>query len=418
MAAKSQKPTLKFDDKDKALEAALAHIEKQFGKGAVMKLGDTNAKITVEVVPTGALSVDLALGVGGVPKGRIIEVFGPESSGKTTLALHMVAEVQKRGGIAGYVDAEHAMDPTYAKALGVDIDNLYISQPDDGEQALEITETMVRSGAIDIVIVDSVAALVPRAEIEGEMGDSHMGLQARLMSQALRKLTGITNKSNCTVVFINQLREKIGVSFGNPETTTGGRALKFYASIRIDIRKTDVLKQGTDIIGNRTKVKIVKNKVAPPFKLAEFDIMYGKGISREGDILDLAVEIEVVNKSGAWYSYKETRIGQGRENAKQYLVDNPQVCLEIENLVREHYQLPPVTIPVPKAEGADAPAKQSDAAGKEAAAEKADAPAEKADADKKVDTAEKADAEKTDAPAEKPSPAKKKPASTEEVEVE
>lgn len=418
MAAKSQKPTLKFDDKDKALEAALAHIEKQFGKGAVMKLGDTSAKITVEVVPTGALSVDLALGVGGVPKGRIIEVFGPESSGKTTLALHMVAEVQKRGGIAGYVDAEHAMDPTYAKALGVDIDNLYISQPDDGEQALEITETMVRSGAIDIVIVDSVAALVPRAEIEGEMGDSHMGLQARLMSQALRKLTGITNKSNCTVVFINQLREKIGVSFGNPETTTGGRALKFYASIRIDIRKTDVLKQGTDIIGNRTKVKIVKNKVAPPFKLAEFDIMYGKGISREGDILDLAVEIEVVNKSGAWYSYKETRIGQGRENAKQYLVDNPQVCLEIENLVREHYQLPPVTIPAPKAEGADAPAKQSDAAGKEAAAEKADAPAEKADADKKADAAEKADAEKTDAPAEKPSPAKKKPASTEEVEVE
>ena len=340
MAAKNAKDDARFEDKQKALDAALSQIEKQFGKGAVMKLGDNNAQMQVEVVPSGSLSLDLALGVGGVPKGRIVEVYGPESSGKTTVALHMVAEVQKRGGIAGYVDAEHAMDPTYAKALGVDIDNLYISQPDDGEQALEIAETMVRSGAIDIVIVDSVAALVPRAEIEGEMGDSHMGLQARLMSQALRKLTGITNKSNCTVVFINQLREKIGVTFGNPETTTGGRALKFYSSIRMEIRKADVLKQGTEIVGNRVKVKIAKNKVAPPFKTAEFDIIYGKGISREGDILDLAADVDIVNKSGAWYAYNETRIGQGRENAKQFLRDNPDVCQEIENRVREHYDLP------------------------------------------------------------------------------
>ena len=340
MAAKNAKDDARFEDKQKALDAALSQIEKQFGKGAVMKLGDNNAQMQVEVVPSGSLSLDLALGVGGVPKGRIVEVYGPESSGKTTVALHMVAEVQKRGGIAGYVDAEHAMDPTYAKALGVDIDNLYISQPDDGEQALEIAETMVRSGAIDIVIVDSVAALVPRAEIEGEMGDSHMGLQARLMSQALRKLTGITNKSNCTVVFINQLREKIGVTFGNPETTTGGRALKFYSSIRMEIRKADVLKQGTEIVGNRVKVKIAKNKVAPPFKTAEFDIIYGKGISREGDILDLAADVDIVNKSGAWYAYNETRIGQGRENAKQFLRDNPDVCQEIENQVREHYDLP------------------------------------------------------------------------------
>lgn len=341
--AKDNKDEIKFEDKQKALDAALSQIEKQFGKGAVMKLGDDSAKMNVEVVPTGSLSLDIALGVGGVPKGRIIEVYGPESSGKTTVALHMVAEVQKRGGIAGYIDAEHAMDPTYAKALGVDIDNLYISQPDDGEQALEIAETMVRSGAIDIVIVDSVAALVPRAEIEGEMGDSHMGLQARLMSQALRKLTGITKKSNCTVVFINQLREKIGVTFGNPETTTGGRALKFYASIRIDIRKSDVIKQGTDFVGNRVKVKIAKNKVAPPFKTAEFDIVYGQGISKEGDILDLASEVDIVNKSGAWYAYGETRIGQGRENAKTFLKEHPDMCREIENKVREHYGLPTLT---------------------------------------------------------------------------
>lgn len=351
MAAKNAKEDTKFEDKQKALDAALSQIEKQFGKGAVMKLGDNNAQMQVEVVPSGSLSLDLALGVGGVPKGRIVEVYGPESSGKTTVALHMVAEVQKRGGIAGYVDAEHAMDPTYAKALGVDIDNLYISQPDDGEQALEIAETMVRSGAIDIVIVDSVAALVPRAEIEGEMGDSHMGLQARLMSQALRKLTGITNKSNCTVVFINQLREKIGITFGNPETTTGGRALKFYSSIRMEIRKADVLKQGTEIVGNRVKVKIAKNKVAPPFKTAEFDIIYGKGISKEGDILDLAADVDIVNKSGAWYAYKETRIGQGRENAKQFLRENPDVCQEIENQVREHYDLP--VLDEVKAAGAD-----------------------------------------------------------------
>lgn len=336
----SKKEEYNFEDKGKALEAALGHIEKQFGKGAVMKLGDNSRQMNVEVVPTGCLSLDVALGVGGVPKGRILEVYGPESSGKTTVALHMVAEVQKRGGIAGYIDAEHAMDPTYAKALGVDIDNLYISQPDNGEQALEIVETMVRCGAIDMVVVDSVAALVPKAEIEGEMGDSHVGLQARLMSQALRKLTGITNKSKCTVVFINQLREKIGVTYGNPETTTGGRALKFYASVRIDIRKTDVLKQGTELVGNRVKAKVAKNKVAPPFKVAEFDIVYGHGISKEGDILDLAADVNIINKSGSWYSYKETRIGQGRENAKQFLQEHPDVSLEVENAVREQYGLP------------------------------------------------------------------------------
>ncbi|MDD4844037.1 MAG: recombinase RecA [Anaerotignum sp.] len=336
----SKKEDLRFEDKDKALSAALGYIEKQFGKGAVMKLGDDSQHMNVEVTPTGSLSLDVALGVGGIPRGRIIEIYGPESSGKTTVALHMVAEVQKRGGIAGYIDAEHAMDPVYAKALGVDIDNLYISQPDNGEQALEITETMVRCGAIDIVVIDSVAALVPKAEIEGEMGDSHVGLQARLMSQALRKLTGITNKSKCTVIFINQLREKIGVTYGNPETTTGGRALKFYSSVRIDIRKSDVLKQGTELVGNRVKAKIAKNKVAPPFKVAEFDIVYGQGISKEGDILDLAAEVNIINKSGSWYSYKETRIGQGRENAKQFLKEHTDVSLEVENTVREHYGLP------------------------------------------------------------------------------
>lgn len=341
MAEKKTNPKdfSKFDDKGKALEAALAYIEKQYGKGAVMKLGDEPVKANVEVIPTGCLSLDIALGVGGVPRGRIIEIFGPESSGKTTIALHLVAEVQKMGGLAGYIDAEHALDPIYAKNLGVDTNNIYLSQPDDGEQALEIAETMVRSGAIDIVIVDSVAALVPRAEIQGEMGESHMGLQARLMSQALRKLTAFTNKSNCTVVFINQLREKIGVTFGNPETTTGGRALKFYASVRIDIRKADVIKVNNELVGNRTKVKIAKNKVAPPFKTTEFDIMYGKGISREGDTLDLATELDIINKSGAWYAYKDEKIGQGRENAKKYLHEHPEVLDEIEKQVRDHYGL-------------------------------------------------------------------------------
>ncbi len=329
----------KFDDKEKALEAALAYIEKQYGKGAVMKLGDDSSKVNVEVIPTGCLSLDIALGVGGIPRGRIIEIFGPESSGKTTIALHMVAEVQKRGGIAAYIDAEHALDPTYARNLGVDTNGIYLSQPDDGEQALEIAETMVRSGAIDIVIVDSVAALVPRAELQGEMGESHMGLQARLMSQALRKLTAFANKSNCTVVFINQLREKIGVTFGNPETTTGGRALKFYASVRLDIRRIDGIKLNNELVGNRTRVKVAKNKVAPPFKSTEFDIMYGEGISREGDTLDLAAELEIVNKSGAWYSYKDNRIGQGRENAKIYLKEHPELLEEIDGLVRTHYGL-------------------------------------------------------------------------------
>jgi len=333
----SKKEEIKYESKEKALEAALCKIEKRFGEGSVMKLGDEKSKMNVEVTPTGSLSLDIALGAGGIPKGRIIEIYGPESSGKTTLALHMVAEVQKQGGIAGFIDAEHALDPIYAKNLGVDINNLYISQPNDGEEALEIAETMVRSGAIDIIIVDSVAALVPKAEIEGEMGDSHMGLQARLMSQALRKLTASIGKTKCTVIFINQLREKIGVMYGNPETTTGGRALKFYASIRIDIRKVETLKQGTEMVGSRTKVKIVKNKIAPPFKIVEFDIIYGKGISKESDILDLASEIDVINKSGAWYSYKETRIGQGRENAKQYLIDNPEATAEIDAAVRAHF---------------------------------------------------------------------------------
>ena len=327
------------DDKLKALDAALAQIEKQFGKGSVMKLGDTGANMNIETVPTGSLSLDIALGLGGVPKGRIVEIYGPESSGKTTVALHMVAEVQKRGGIAGFIDAEHALDPVYAKNIGVDIDNLYISQPDNGEQALEITETMVRSGAVDIIIVDSVAALVPKAEIDGDMGDSHVGLQARLMSQALRKLTGVISKSNCSVIFINQLREKVGVMFGNPETTTGGRALKFYSSIRLDVRRIEALKQGGEVIGNRTRVKVVNNKIAPPFKEAEFDIMFGKGISREGDILDLAANNNIVNKSGAWYAYNGEKIGQGRENAKQYLKEHADVMAELDRKVREQYGL-------------------------------------------------------------------------------
>lgn len=329
------------EEKLKALDAALAQIEKQFGKGSVMKLGDTNNNMNIETVPTGSLSLDIALGLGGIPKGRIIEIYGPESSGKTTVTLHMIAEVQKRGGIAGFIDAEHALDPVYAKNIGVDIDNLYISQPDNGEQALEITETMVRSGAVDIVVVDSVAAIVPKAEIDGEMGDSHVGLQARLMSQALRKLTAVISKSNCTVIFINQLREKIGVMFGNPETTTGGRALKFYSSVRMDVRRIETLKQGGEVVGNRTRIKVVKNKIAPPFKEAEFDIMFGKGISSEGDILDLAANCDVINKSGAWYAYEGQKIGQGRENTKQYLLDNPEICKEIERKVREHFGLLP-----------------------------------------------------------------------------
>ena len=324
-----------IDDKRKALDAAIAQIEKQYGKGSVMKLGDSNANMNIDVIPTGSLSLDIALGLGGVPRGRIIEVFGPESSGKTTVALHIVAEIQKRGGIAGFIDAEHALDPTYAKNIGVDIDNLYISQPDCGEQALEITETMVRSGAVDVVIVDSVAALVPKAEIDGEMGDSHMGLHARLMSQALRKLTAVVSKTNCVVIFINQLREKVGVVFGNPEVITGGRALKFYASVRLDVRRIDTLRQGGEIVGNRTRVKIVKNKVAPPFKEAEFDIVFGKGISKVGDILDLAVANDIVDKSGAWYAYNGNKIGQGRENAKAYLENNTAICDEIEQKVRE-----------------------------------------------------------------------------------
>ena len=328
------------EDKLKALDAALSQIEKQFGKGSVMKLGDSGANMNVETVPTGSLSLDIALGLGGVPKGRIVEIYGPESSGKTTVALHMVAEVQKRGGIAGFIDAEHALDPVYAKNIGVDIDNLYISQPDNGEQALEITETMVRSGAVDIIIVDSVAALVPKADIDGDMGDSHVGLQARLMSQALRKLTGVISKSNCTVIFINQLREKVGVMFGNPETTTGGRALKFYSSIRMDVRRIESLKQAGEVIGNRTRVKVVKNKIAPPFREAEFDIMFGKGISREGDILDLASNVNIINKSGAWYAYNGNKIGQGRENAKLYLKEHPEIMAEVENKVREYHGLP------------------------------------------------------------------------------
>ncbi len=327
------------EDKMTALEAALGQIEKQYGKGAVMKLGDNGANMNVETIPTGSLSLDIALGLGGIPKGRIVEIYGPESSGKTTVALHMVAEVQRRGGIAGFIDAEHALDPVYARNIGVDIDNLYISQPDNGEQALEITETMVRSGAVDIIIVDSVAALVPKAEIDGDMGDSHVGLHARMMSQACRKLTAAISKTNCVVIFINQLREKVGVMFGNPETTTGGRALKFYSSVRLDVRKTDVLKQNGDIVGNRTKVKVVKNKIAPPFREAEFDIMYGKGISREGDVLDLATKMNIVQKSGAWFAYNGSKLGQGRENSKAYLTEHRELLEEIENKVREAFHL-------------------------------------------------------------------------------
>ncbi|MFU0801412.1 MAG: recombinase RecA [Xylanivirga thermophila] len=325
-------------EKEKALEIALNQIEKQFGKGSIMKLGEA-PHMTVDTIPTGALDLDIALGVGGFPRGRVVEIYGPESSGKTTVALHAIAEAQKLGGNAAFVDAEHALDPVYSKNLGIDIDNLLVSQPDTGEQALEITEALVRSGAIDIIVVDSVAALVPRAELEGEMGDSHVGLQARLMSQALRKLSGAINKSRAVAIFINQLREKVGVMFGNPETTPGGRALKFYSSVRLDVRRIETLKQGNEMIGSRTRVKVVKNKVAPPFKVAEFDILYGEGISKEGSILDLAASKDIVNKSGAWYSYGDIRLGQGRENARQYLKDNPELALELENKIRQEFDL-------------------------------------------------------------------------------
>ena len=323
------------DDKIKALETAVAQIEKQFGKGSIMKLGDTSKNMNIETIPTGSISLDIALGLGGIPKGRIIEIYGPESSGKTTVALHMVAEVQKLGGIAGFIDAEHALDPNYAKNIGVDIDNLYISQPDCGEQALEITETMVRSGAVDIVIVDSVAALVPKAEIDGEMGDSHMGLQARLMSQALRKLTAVISKSQCTVIFINQLREKIGVMFGPSETTTGGNALKFYATVRLEIRSGQPIKDGDEVIGKQARVKVVKNKVSAPFRKAEFDIMFGEGISRAGEIVDLGTDLEIIKKSGSWYSYNTTKLGQGRDAAKECIEDNPELASELEKLIFE-----------------------------------------------------------------------------------
>ncbi len=325
-------------EKLNALNQALGKIEKEFGKGSVMKLGEATS-MAIDVISTGSIGLDIAVGIGGLPKGRIIEVFGPESSGKTTVALHTVAEAQKQGGIAAFIDAEHALDPVYAKALGVDIDDLIISQPDTGEQALEIAEALIRSGAIDIIVVDSVAALVPRAEIEGEMGDSHVGLQARLMSQALRKLTGSIKKSNCVAIFINQLREKVGIMFGNPETTTGGRALKFYSSVRLDVRKIDTIKQGDKVLGSRTRVKVVKNKVAPPFKQAEFDIMYGEGISKVGDLLDIAADIDIVKKSGAWYSYNDTKLGQGRENVKKFLQDNPDLIKEIDEKVRHYYKL-------------------------------------------------------------------------------
>ena len=332
-----------MEDKKKALSIAMSQIEKQFGKGSIMRLGDKETT-KMEVIPTGALSLDIALGIGGFPRGRIIEIYGPESSGKTTVALHAIAEAQKRDGIAAFIDAEHALDPNYARNLGVDVENLIVSQPDTGEQALEIAEALVRSGAVDIVVIDSVAALVPKAEIEGEMGDSHMGLQARLMSQALRKLAGAINKSKTIVIFINQLRDRVGIMFGNPETTTGGRALKFYASVRLDVRKVDSIKQGEEVIGNRTRVRVVKNKVAPPFKQAEFDIMYGTGISNEGNILDAGVEANIINKSGSWYSYKDYKLGQGRENAKDFLKENPEISREIENMIREKYKLEPIPV--------------------------------------------------------------------------
>ncbi|KKY02570.1 MULTISPECIES: recombinase RecA [Paraclostridium] len=326
------------DEKLKALNSALSQIEKDFGKGSVMKLGEAKG-MAIDVIPTGSIGLDIAIGIGGLPKGRIVEIYGPESSGKTTVTLHAVAEAQKQGGIAAFIDAEHALDPVYAKALGVDVDNLIVSQPDTGEQALEIAEALIRSGAIDIIVVDSVAALVPKAEIEGDMGDSHVGLQARLMSQALRKLTGSIKKSNCVAIFINQLREKVGIMFGSPETTTGGRALKFYSSVRLDVRKIDTIKQGDKVMGSRTRVKVVKNKVAPPFKQCEFDIMYGEGISKVGDLLDIAADIDVIKKSGAWYSYNDTKLGQGRENVKKFLADNPDLTEEVEGLVRKYYKL-------------------------------------------------------------------------------
>lgn len=323
-----------MSEKNKALDLAMSQIEKAFGKGSIMRLGDTPTFLNIDVIPTGNLALDIALGVGGIPRGRVIEIYGPESSGKTTVSLHIIAEAQKRGGIAAFIDAEHALDPIYAQRLGVDIDNLLVSQPDSGEQALEIAETLVRSGALDVVVIDSVAALVPRAELEGEMGDAHVGLQARLMSQALRKLTGAISKSHTTTIFINQIREKVGVMFGNPEVTPGGRALKFYASIRLEVKKIDVIKQGTDIIGNRTRAKVVKNKVAPPFKQAEFDLMYGRGISHEGGILDMGLELGLISKAGSWFGYGEERLGQGRENAKDFLQDHPEVADELEQKMR------------------------------------------------------------------------------------
>ncbi|MCT4564121.1 MAG: recombinase RecA [Maledivibacter sp.] len=341
-----------MSEKNKALDAVLGQIERQFGKGSIMKLGDDSTRLNIESISTGAIELDIALGIGGVPRGRIIEVYGPESSGKTTVALHIIAEAQRKGGTAAFVDAEHALDPVYCKSLGVDIDNLIVSQPDTGEQALEIVEALVRSGAVDVIVIDSVAALVPKAEIAGEMGDSHVGLQARLMSQALRKLTGVINKSKTSTIFINQLREKVGIMFGNPETTTGGRALKFYSSVRLDVRKVDIIKQNNEIMGNRTKVKVVKNKLAPPFRQAEFDIMYGKGISKEGGVLDSAVNAEIVKKAGSWYSYNDNKLGQGRENVKQYLIENPDLLSEINYKVRKHYDLPVENIEKPEPQAA------------------------------------------------------------------